>query len=90
MDTIVSYLVTYWQPLSGLLIGALLVAIYMNLYTNRRRNIIPWISSRLFRNQLMSERSAEGLFDVATSFLLMVGGLWLLLAIYYLTNGRVD
>jgi hypothetical protein len=34
----------------------------------------------------MSEKSAEGLFNVLTSFLFTIGGLWIILAIAYLTE----
>jgi hypothetical protein len=36
----------------------------------------------------MAEKSAEGLFNVATSFVVTVGGLWIILALFYLTNSQ--
>jgi hypothetical protein len=76
---------TYWQPLSGLIIGVLVIAIYLYLYLRRKAEIVQWIAKYIFRQQFMSEKSAENLFNVATSFVATIGGLWIILAIYYLT-----
>jgi hypothetical protein len=80
------YLVTYWQPLSGLLIGLSMVAPYVYLYVNRSKTIVPWIAKDIFRDQMMSEKSADSVFKVVTSFLGMFGGLITILALLYLTH----
>jgi hypothetical protein len=41
---------------------------------------------KIFRNQFMAEKSAESLLSVVTSFLFMIGGIWIVVAIYYLSN----
>jgi hypothetical protein len=81
-----SYLQVYWQPLSGVFIGLLMVALYVYLYVNRSATIVLWIAEHIFRNQMMSEKSADSLFKVVTSFLGMFGGLIIILAILYLTH----
>jgi hypothetical protein len=81
-----SYLQVYWQPLSGFSIGLLMVALYVYLYVNRSTTIVPWIAEHIFRNQMMSEKSADSLFKVITSFLGMFGGLIIILALLYLTH----
>ena len=85
MNTFVIYLITYWQPLSGLFIGLLTVFVFLYLHIFQKANIVQWIAKYIFRNQFMSEKSAENLFNVITSFLVTIGGLWIILAIYYLT-----
>jgi hypothetical protein len=85
MNGPISYLITYWQPIFGLGIGTLMVAAYLYLHLNRNKRIIPWMAKHLFRSQMFAERSAEGLFNVVTSFLFMAGGLLVILAIYFLS-----
>jgi hypothetical protein len=85
-DMSLSYLLVYWQPLSGFFIGPLMVGLYVYLYVNRSTNIVPWIAKHIFRNQMMSEKSADSLFKVITSFLCMFGGLIIILALLYLTH----
>jgi hypothetical protein len=85
MPDSLSYLITYWQPISGLFIGAFMVIAYLYLYTSKAKRIIPWMAKYIFRNQIFAERSAESLFNVVTSFLFMGGGLLIILAIYFLS-----
>lgn len=85
MTDSVNYLITYWQPISGLFLGALLVGIFLYIHTRKKASFIRWIAKNVFRSQFMAEKSAEGLFNVATSFVLTVGGLLIILAILYLT-----
>jgi predicted PurR-regulated permease PerM len=87
MNNLGSYLRAHWPPLVGLLIGSLIVAFFLYLHLRQKRNIVRWIARYVFRNQIMSDRSAESLFNVVTSFIAGVGGLWIILALYYLTNG---
>jgi hypothetical protein len=81
-----SYIITFWPPLLILFAGAGLVAFFLYLHLLRKADSIRWMAKYIFRNQIMSEKSAEGLFNTATSFVVTVGGLWIILAIYYLTN----
>jgi hypothetical protein len=82
----ITYVLTYWPPIVILLAGSGLVAFFLYLHLVRKADSVRWIAKYIFRNQLMSEKSAEALFDIATSFVVTVGGLWIILAIYYLTN----
>ncbi len=84
MNTFTSYIIKYWQPLSGLVIGLLLIILFCLLYTRWRKTPVEWIAKHIFRNQLMSEKSATGLFNVIISFIFMIGGLWVILALVYL------
>ena len=87
MSTLSQYLYTYWAPLLILVAGSVLVALFLYLHLLKKQEIIRRMAKYIFRNQIMAEKSAEGLFNVATSFVVTVGGLWMILAIYYLTNG---
>jgi hypothetical protein len=84
MNTVAAYIIEYWQPLSGLIIGLLLVVLFCLLYTRWRKKPVQWIAKHIFRNQLMSEQSATSLFNVLISFMFTIGGLWIILALMYL------
>jgi ethanolamine transporter EutH len=79
-----SYIIKYWRPLSGLVIGLLLVILFCLLYTRWRKKPVQWIAKHIFRNQFMSEKSADGLYNVLISFIPMIGGLWIVSALLYL------
>lgn len=57
---------------------------YLNTYG--KKSLIRWVAKNVFRNQMMSEKSAESLITVVTSFIFVIGGLWVILAILFLTN----
>lgn len=78
------YLLTYWQPLAGLLLGVLLVTLYFYLYLNRNERAVPWIAKYIFRNQHMTP-SADDAYKAATSYLLAFGSLLIIIALLYLT-----
>lgn len=79
------YLVTYWQPLSGFVLGVLIVGAYFYLYAKRNEKIVSWIARNIFRDPNMIP-SADSAFKVATSFMLMFGGLMIILALLYLDH----
>ena len=81
-----NYLILHWQPVSGIFIGALMLAFYYYLQITVKRQITSLIAKHIFRNQNMVP-SAEDLFSVVTSFLFMFGGIMIVVAIYYLSNG---
>ncbi len=74
----------YWQPLSGLVIGLLLVILFCLLYTRWRKKPVQWITKHIFRSQLMSEKSATGLYNVMISFIPVIGVIWIFSALLYL------
>ena len=80
-----TYLETYWQPLLGLAIGVLLIAFYIYLYINRNEKVIPWIAKNIFRNGNMTV-SAESLFKVGGSYILMFAGLMIIIALLFLNH----
>ena len=84
MNTFTAYITEYWQPLSGLIIGLILIILFCLLYTRWRKAPVQWIAKHIFRNQLMSEKSASSLFNVLISLLFAIGGLWVILALVYL------
>ena len=84
MNTFPSYLLKNWQAIFGLIIGLLLMILFCLLYNRWRKAPIQWIAKHIFRNQLMSEKSAESLFNVITSFVFLIGMLWIVLALVYL------
>lgn len=88
MNAFISYLVTYWQPLFMLLVGIIAVLLigYMQWFGNVRKRAVQWIAEYIFRNKLGSEQSADSLFMVVTSFIVAIGGVWIVVAILFLTN----
>ena len=81
-----AYLVTHWQPIAVLLIGVLILGLYYYLHINKKQRIVPWIAKHIFRNENMTF-SAESLFNVVTSFLFMIGGIWVIVGMFHLSNG---
>ena len=79
-----SYIATNWQPLSGLIIGLAMIALFICLYTRWRKGSVQWIAKYIFRNQMMSEKSAESLLNVLIGFLFAIGGIWVILALVFL------
>jgi hypothetical protein len=87
MDALATYIAEHWQPLFGLCIGVALISIYLYLYATKHCLVIPLIARYVFGNAPSSIRSAEGLFNVLTSYVFVIGGIWIVLALFYLTNG---
>jgi|SRR5215831_5244069 len=80
------YIGIYIQPLAGLFIGLAVLAFvgYINWYGTVKADTIRWIAKCIFRDEFRSEVSADGLFMAATGFMLLIGGLWIILAVQYL------
>jgi len=57
---------------------------YINWYGTVKADTIRWIAKCIFRDEFRSEVSADGLFMAATGFMLLIGGLWIILAVQYL------
>jgi hypothetical protein len=87
LNAVASYLTVFWQPLSGLVIGAIVLVFvgYVNWYGTVKKDTIRWIAKHIFRNEFRSEMSADGLFMVVTSFLLAIGWIMIGVAFLYLT-----
>jgi hypothetical protein len=83
----VTYLFTRWQPIVVLTMGIVILTLYYYLQLNKKKHIIPWMAKYIFRNQFLSEKSAESLFNVITSFLFTIGGIWAIVGIYFLSKG---
>ena len=81
-----TYITKFWAPITVLIAGLILVSFFIYLHLKLKPRIVKWIAKYIFRNENMVP-SAEGVFNVATSFVAMIGGLWIILAIYYLSNG---
>jgi hypothetical protein len=81
-----AYLLKEWPSILVLVGGVLLVGIFLCLHLVLKPRIVQWIAKYIFRNNLFSEKSAEGLFNVAVSFIGAIGGIWIIFAIYFLTN----
>ena len=71
--------------ISGLVLGIFIVGVYFCLYAKRNKKIVQWIARNIFRDPNMTP-SADSAFKVATSFMLMFGGLIIILAFLYLTH----
>ena len=83
MESFIEYFVFYWPPLLVLCGGVFLVGAFVYLHVSKKKEIIKWIAKRIFRHQLMAEKSAENLFNVLTGFIVTIGGLWIILASFY-------
>ena len=81
-----NYLISHWQPVVGLFIGIIMLILYFYLHVRMKHYCLRLIAKYVFRNENMIP-SAESAFNVATSFLFMFGGVWVVLALYYLANG---
>jgi hypothetical protein len=80
-----TYASFFWAPLLFLVAGCGTVGLFLYLHLSKKRSAIAWLAKYVFRSQMMSERSAEGLFNVVSSFVVMIGGIWILMALYVLT-----
>jgi hypothetical protein len=75
----------YWQPIVGMGLGALMLVLYYYLRVRRKGECVRWIAQHVFGSEYKIT-SAESLFNVVTSFLFMIGGVWIIVGIYYLSN----
>ena len=80
-----NYLISHWQPVVGLFVGITIALFYFFLHTRVKHYCLTLIAKHIFRDENMIP-SAESAFNVATSYLFMFGGLWIVLALYYLAN----
>lgn len=80
------YITKFWAPIMVLVAGLILVSFFLYLHLSLKTRIVRWIAKSVFRNENATS-SAEGIFNVATSLIVTIGGLWIILAIYYLSNG---
>lgn len=84
MNILIPYITKYWQPMIGLAVGVLLIIFFCLLYTRWRKVSVQWIAKHIFRNQFMSEKSANGLFNVVISYIPVIGGLLIIIALLFL------
>jgi len=86
LNSFLNYIGLYIQPLAGLFIGLAILTFvgYINWYGTVKANTVRWIAKHIFGNEFRSEVSADGLFMATTGFMLLIGGLWVILAIQYL------
>lgn len=87
LNEVTSYLTVFWQPLSGFVIGAIVLAFvgYINWYGAVKKDTVRWIAKHIFHDEFKSEASADGLFMVVTSILLAIGWIMVGVAFLYLT-----
>lgn len=85
---ILASIIKFWQPLSGLVLGVAMLAFagYTNWYGMTKADIVRWIAKHIFHDKFRSEASADNLFMTATSFLLMFGGIMIVVALLYLNH----
>ena len=88
IDELVTYLTVYWQPVLILLIGVATLALtgFIHWYGSVKSEAVKWIARRIFKNGFGSGAMADNLVMVLSSFLVVVGMLWIGVAILYLTN----
>jgi hypothetical protein len=82
-----AYLQVYYQPLIVLVVGLLIVTFVarFNVPTVKAR-MIAWLARKVFRNGARSNAAADQLFMHISVLLLVVGLLWIGMALGYLTN----
>lgn len=76
-------------PLLVGILGLVMVAFSVYLFAVGKRRIVKWVAVHIFRNQRVSEKSAEGLLNVLASFLHTIGGLWIILAVFFFSRTSV-
>ena len=81
----INYFLYYWQPLTVLLIGVLCIFFFIYLHVYQKKRIVHWMAKYIFRNEHMIP-SATDAFNVVTSFIVTIGGLWVILSLFYLVN----
>jgi hypothetical protein len=81
-----NYLLILSQPVVLVFEGLLVLGVYYYLQLSRKSYLVRWIARSIFRNHHMLP-SAQSLFNVMASFLFVLGGIWIIMAIYYLSNG---
>ena len=88
MNSIITYLTIYWQPLLLLLMGTFIVIFFVCIqrFGDIKQKAVHWLATIVLRNKFMSEKSINDLFTVVAGFLVSIGGIWIILAILYLTN----
>jgi hypothetical protein len=86
MSPALTYVIVRWQPIFGLVLGILILVFFFYLRVKKQPQIVQLIAKYIFRNQFMAEKSAEGLFQFVTSFLLPIAAIFIGLAILYLEN----
>ena len=88
LHALIHYITYYVQPLLGLLAGVVVIGVvaYLNWYGAIKQDVVSWISRRIFDGEIESEASADGLFMAVTGFGVMFGGIWIVLAILYLSH----
>lgn len=84
----ITYLTTYFQPISGLIIGLVLFALlgYVHWRGTNKEDTINWIAKNVFRNSMNSGVSAASLFNVVTSILFAISWILVGLAIWFLNS----
>jgi len=87
-EPIIAYITWYFQPLLWLLLAILVLAsvAYINWVGTIKRDAIGWLAKNIFNNEIESAASADGLFMAVTAFAVMFAGIWLVVAILYLSH----
>jgi hypothetical protein len=80
-----NHLISHWQPVVVLFLGGAVVTFYYYLHTRLKQQCVAWIAKHIFRNE-NAIPSGENAFNVTTSYILMFGGMFIVLALYYLAN----
>lgn len=88
MQPFIEYFVYNFQPLSGLILGVLILIFvcFINWYGDLKHRSSKFIEAKLFQNDPRSEMSANGVFMTLTSFLVMIGGILIVVAMLFLNN----
>jgi hypothetical protein len=83
-----TYILVNWQPLIGLITSSVvLVSVgYIQWFGETRPNVVYWIAKYIFRDRYGAVQNADSLFMVATSFIISMAGVWLILAVYFLAD----
>jgi hypothetical protein len=81
-----SYIAEYAQPLLVLCAGSIILGFvaYINWYGDIKSKSVKWIKQKVFRAEPGSDASANSLFMNVTIIILLIGFLWVGLALGYL------
>jgi hypothetical protein len=84
-----SYIVFEWQPIVVLIVGLIILGFiaWSNWVGSNKAQSIQWILRTIYKSKLEEEVMAEGLFMTATTYLLSIGLICLIIAGIYLSHG---
>lgn len=86
-DLITSLATTHLMPTLGVLIGILILVLvgYINWFKDTKSRAVSWLNKNIFRDKSGNQTMGEGLFMTITSYLVAIGGVILIISLFFLS-----